>query len=80
MRYRTKPAEVEAAKFGGQSIPEFAMGSSALGENGTTLLVKTHEGERVCNVGDYLVLSDNGQLLVRERALFETYFALAPDN
>ena len=76
MRYKSKPIEVEAALFDGHSIPEFARDRAAISEDGHSLVVQSHEGERLCSVGDYLVLTDGGQLLVRDGPLFETLFEL----
>jgi len=74
MRYRTKPIELEAVKYDGKTIPDFARGKTVSGAVEPALKVDTDEGERICGEGDYFVLTDDGQLLVRGGGIFEAIF------
>ncbi len=71
---RIKPIELEAVKYDGIEIPVFAQGKTVPDAIEQALRVNTDEGERVCEKGDYFVLTDNGQLLVRGGGIFETIF------
>ena len=74
MRYKTRSIELEAVKFDGSNIPEFAAYRVVLNKATAAVLVETDEGERQCSLGDYFVLTDAGQVLVRGGAIFETIF------
>jgi hypothetical protein len=74
MRFKTKQIELEAVKYDGHSIPEFAAAKTSTKSNGEGLSVETDEGSRECTTGDYFVLTDNGQLLVRNGGIFEAVF------
>jgi len=74
MRFKTRPIELEAVKNDGKNIPEFIVERVVSNQAGGAVLVKTDEGERQCNPGDYFVLADAGQVLVRSGAIFETIF------
>ncbi len=74
MRFRTRPIELEAVKFDGSNVPDFAMGLATAPAAGIPLTVRTSEGERQCALGDYFVRTDGGQVLVRGGAIFETIF------
>lgn len=74
MRFKTKAIELEAVKFDGKTIPEFAENRVISNQVGTTLTVETDEGERQCNLGDYFVLTDAGLVLIRTGAIFEAIF------
>jgi hypothetical protein len=74
MRYKTKAIELEAVKFDGSNIPEFAMARIVSNNAAAGLIVQTDEGERQCNLGDYFVLTVGGQVLIRGGAIFETIF------
>ena len=74
MRYRTKPIQLEAIKYDGKTIPDFARGRALPQAGEPSLKVDTDEGERICRDGDYFVFTDNGQLLVRGGAIFEAIF------
>jgi len=74
MRYKTKPIQLEAVRYDGKGVPEFAQGKTSPKTGEPTLKVNTDEGERICRVGDYLVLTDRGQLLVRGGEIFEAVF------
>lgn len=74
MRYRTRQIELEAFRFEGKSVPEFAIGKTSSIAGSDDIRVETDEGPRECGIGDYLVLTDNGQLLVRKGAIFEAVF------
>jgi len=74
MRFKTRPIELEAVKNDGKNIPEFIVERVVSNQAGGAVLVKTDEGERQCNPGDYFVLADSGQVLVRSGAIFETIF------
>ena len=74
MRFKTRANELEAVKYDGNNIPEFAMGRVAKGTQSSPLSVASDEGERDCNLGDYFVLTDVGQVLIRSGAIFEAIF------
>ena len=74
VRFKTKAIELEAVKFDGKTIPEFAEKRVVSNQAGTTLTVETDEGERQCHLGDYFVVTDAGQILVRSGAIFEAIF------
>ncbi len=74
MRYKTRAIELEAIKFDGSNIPEFAVDRIILNKSGEALTVETFEDPRQCNLGDYFVLTDAGQVLIRAGAIFETIF------
>ncbi len=74
MRFRTKAIELEAVKFDGTAVPDFARSLTTDPAAGTPLTVRTSEGERQCGVGDHFVLTDGGQVLVRGGAIFEAIF------
>ena len=74
MRYKTKPIQLEAVKYDGKAVPEFAQGKTSLQAGEPTVKINTDEGEGICRVGDYLVLTDRGQLLVRGGEIFEAIF------
>lgn len=74
MRYKTKAIELEAVRYDGSNIPEFLSDRIALNKAEEPLMVETDEGQRQCNHGDYFVLTDTGQVLVRGGAIFETIF------
>jgi hypothetical protein len=74
MRYRTKPIQLEAVKYEGKAIPEFAQGRTTPRSGEQAVNVDTDEGERVCRNGDYFVMTDGGQLLVRGGTIFEAIF------
>ncbi len=61
MRYRTKPIQLEAVKYDGRAIPDFARGKTSSRSGEQALDVDTDEGERVCRDSDYFVLTDGGQ-------------------
>lgn len=74
MRFKTKPIELEAVKYDGQDVPEFAEGRIVSSQPDGAIMLATDEGERSCSSGDYLILTDSGQVLVRAGAIFETVF------
>lgn len=74
MRFKTKPIELEAVKYDGDSIPDFAQDHISATDSADAVLVDTHEGQRTCSIGDYFVLTDAGQLLVRNGGVFEAVF------
>jgi hypothetical protein len=74
MRYRTKPIQLEAVKYDGRRVPDFARGRTRHHADEPGLRVETDEGERICRDGDYFVLTDAGQLLVRGGSIFEAIF------
>ena len=74
MRFKTKAIELEAVKYDGNTIPEFAEKRVASHHAGATITVETDEGERQCKLGDYFVQTDAGQVLVRAGPIFETIF------
>jgi hypothetical protein len=74
MRYRTKPIQLEAVKYDGTTVPDFAEGRTSPHASKLALSVDTDEGERICRDGDYLVFTDGGQLLVRGGGIFEAIF------
>jgi len=74
MRFKTRAIELEAVKYEGAAIPDFAKRIGEPSQSGGGLLVETDEGQRQCNLGDYFVLTDDGQFLVRSGAIFETIF------
>jgi hypothetical protein len=74
MRFKTKQVELEAVKYDGHSIPEFADGQTSANDENGTLSVETAEGQKNCSIGEYLVLTDSGLLLVRSSELFEDVF------
>jgi len=74
MRFRTKQIELEAVRYDGHSVPAFAEGKTSVKSGGGGLSVETDEGRRECTSGDYFVLTDNGQLLVRNGGIFEAVF------
>jgi hypothetical protein len=77
MRFKTKAIELEAVKNDGKTVPEFIKGHVVSNQAGGSVLVETEEGERECNPGDYFVLTDAGQVLVRAGAIFEAVFERA---
>lgn len=74
MRFKTKKIELEAVKFDGTMIPEFVKDRVVSNQTDATFTVKTEEGNRQCALGDYFVLTDAGQVLVRSGAIFEAIF------
>ena len=74
MRYKTKAIELEAVKYDGSNVPEFAADRIIVKKAIKTLIVKSDEGDRQCNIGDYFVLTKAGQVLIRSGAIFETIF------
>ena len=74
MRYKTKPIQLEAVRYDGKTVPEFAQGKTSPQAGEPTVKANTDEGERICRVGDYLVLTDGGQFLVRNGEIFEAVF------
>ena len=74
MRFKTKPIELEAVRNDGQDIPDFIKPRVVSTQEGGSVTIATDEGERVCNLGDYFVLTDAGQVLVRSGAIFEAIF------
>ena len=74
MRYKTKAIELEAVKYDGEHIPNFAKKRISVSQTNPSLIVGTDEGERHCDPGDYFVLTDAGQILVRNGAIFEAVF------
>jgi hypothetical protein len=74
VRYKTKAIELEAVKFDGSNIPGFAVERITSTMSNDALTVETDEGQRLCNLGDYFVLTNAGQVLVRGGAIFETIF------
>ena len=74
VRFKTKEIELEAVKFDGKIIPEFVMNRVVSNQAGVSLMVETEEGERQVNLGDYLVLTDADQVLVRSGAIFDAVF------
>lgn len=74
MRFKTKAIELEAVKSDGETIPEFAANRVISNQAYSAVTVDTDEGERQCNLGDYFVLTDAGQVLVRAGAIFEAVF------
>lgn len=74
MRFKTKQIELETVKFDGRFIPEFADGRTSFVSDGGGLSVDTDEGPRICSTGDYFVLADAGQVLVRNGGIFEAIF------
>jgi hypothetical protein len=78
MRFKTKAIELEAVKYDGENIPDFAKERIAVGQANPSLIVDTDEGERHCDLGDYFVLTDADQILVRNGAIFEAVFEPVP--
>jgi hypothetical protein len=74
MRFKTRAIELEAVKNDGKTVPEFIKEHVVSNQACGSVLVKTEEGERQCNLGDYFVLTDAGQVLVRAGAIFEAIF------
>ena len=74
VRFKTKEIELEAVKFDGKIIPEFVKNRVVSNQAGVSLMVETEEGERQVNLGDYLVLTDADQVLVRSGAIFDAVF------
>ncbi len=74
MRYKTKAIELEAVRYDGSNTPAFAAERIALNSVDKALTVETDEGQRQCSLGDYFVLTDAGQVLIRGGAIFETIF------
>ena len=74
MRFKTKAIELEAVKYDGKEIPNFAKDRVSVGQADAAVIVDTHEGARQCEPGDYFVLTDAGQVLVRNGAIFEAVF------
>ncbi|MDH5452589.1 MAG: hypothetical protein OEX14_04470 [Paracoccaceae bacterium] len=74
MRFKTRAIELEAVKYDGGNIPDFAEDRISANRSDALLTVETDEGERQCNLGDYFVLTDAGQVLVRAGAIFEAIF------
>jgi hypothetical protein len=74
MRYRAIPIELEAIRFDGMRIPDFAIGKTTPDATEPDLLVDTEEGVRLCKKGDYFLKTDEGKLLVRDAAIFERIF------
>lgn len=74
MRFKTKPIELEAVKHVGNKIPKFVQKRIVETELNDTLVIDTDEGERHCKIGDYFVLTDAGQVLVRSGGIFEAIF------
>jgi hypothetical protein len=74
MRFRTRRIELEAVRFDGNSVAPFARQHTLPTSEPNTVLIDTHEGERICKIGDYFVLTDAGQLLVRNGGVFEAVF------
>ncbi|NND43129.1 MAG: hypothetical protein HKO04_13745 [Silicimonas sp.] len=74
MRYRTKPIQLEAVRYDGKNVPDFARARTSPHAGEPALNVDTDEGERICRNGDYFVLTAGGQLLVRGGSIFEAIF------
>ena len=74
MRYKTRPIELEAHKYSGdqESLPDWARTMIELGQE--SLVVETSEGQRQCEVGDYLIRTGDGKQAVRIASIFDSIF------
>ena len=72
MRYKTRPIELEAHKSSGDQefLPDWARAMIASGQE--SLVVESSEGQRQCEVGDYLIRTDDGKQVVMITSIFES--------
>jgi len=86
MKYRKKPVTIEAVEFTGTNYDEciefcensYCPDSREVGYRDESLIIKTLEGEMLCNVGDFIIKGVEGEFYPCKPSVFDkTYVALS---
>ena len=88
MKYRKKPVVIEAFQYDGDLknrdseyyIPQWGIDAEKEGVlyfDGSTLKIKTLEGEHIASVGDYIIQGVNGELYPCKPDIFEKTYEKA---
>lgn len=74
MRYRKKPVEVEAFRYGYDKLPTWFIKQKDINVfpvNDITCIIKTLEGNMIVSLGDYVIKGVNGELYPCKKDIFD---------
>ena len=85
MKYRKKPIEVEAFRFGIDSMPDWFAEKNALGEvtiHGSMQIadIKTLEGVMIANYGDFIIKGVKGEIYPCKPDIFYATYEESEDT